>query len=128
MTEPIGKLIDTMYEEREKLRQATQVVNEIKETISDLENRLIETMEAVGIESSRASKATATISESTSARIEDWDSFTRWVRRRSSDRIHLFEKRIAQLAFKEMLEHNRGRIPPGVTTYTRKKINLLKRS
>ena len=128
MTEPIGNLINAMYEERERLRDATALVNEIKGIIDDLEQRLIETMEAVGVESSRSSLATATISEQTSARIDDWDSFTAWVRKRSADRIHLFEKRIAQLAFREMLEQNRGRMPPGVTTYTRKKINLLKRT
>jgi len=125
---PIGKLINAMYEKREELRAETAIVNTIKAELADIESRLIETMEAVGLESSRASLATATISETSTATIDDWDSFTAWVRRNTPNRIHLFEKRIAQLAYRELLEHNRGKIPPGVTTYTRKKISLLKRS
>ena len=126
--EPIGTMIDSLYAKRELLRAATAKVNTIKDEMTELEARLIETMAAVGVESSRAHLATATVTESTTARIEDWDSFTNWVRKRSADRIHLFEKRIAQLAFREMIEHNRGKIPPGVTTYTRAKISLLKRN
>jgi len=125
---PIGQMINAYYEARERLREATTVVNIIKEEMADLETRLIETMETVGVESSRAELATATITESTTARIEDWDSYVNWVRKRPALRMHLFEKRIAQLAFREMMEQGRGKLPPGITTYTRKKISLLKRS
>lgn len=127
MSESIGLLIDEMYKAREAYREATKIAKSKEEIVKDIEQRLIATMKIVDIENARATLATATLAERSVATIKDWDSFTPWVEDDVPGRIHLLEKRIAQLAFREYMEQN-NQLPPGVETYELDVIRLLKRS
>ncbi len=123
-TPSIGALIDDLHNNREKIRKLEKQVSELKETRDDLEQRLIEAMEAQGIQQSRGAHATATITESTKPSVEDWDLFYAFIKRNNA--FYLLERRPASAAYREMMER-RNKPIPGVTSFTKRSVSLRSR-
>lgn len=126
MSEAIGALIDQMHEIREQRRELAKEEERLGNEYKDLETRLIETLDNAGIESSKSTLATATISKTEVANVQDWDKFHAWLRK--TNRLYMLERRPAQKAFREYLKDSRGhKPPPGVETFEKRTISLRNR-
>lgn len=123
-TPSIGALIDDLHHNRDKIRKLEKQVSELKEVRDDLELRLIEAMEAQGIQQSRGAHATATITESVKPSVEDWDTFYAFIKRNNA--FYLLERRPASAAYRELMER-RTKPVPGVTSFIKRSISLRSR-
>lgn len=118
-----GALIDKMSAVREKIRALAKQEKALKEEYDDLETRLIASLDAADLDGAKSKCATGTITETEVATAEDWDRFHAWLRK--TNRLFMLERRISQTAFREYAEKTRGhKPPPGVTTFTKRKISL----
>ena len=74
-----GAMIDSMWELREKKRKLEASIKDLDGQLADIESKLMEDMEANGIDKMTGKAAGVSISTSTVANVEDWDAFLAWV-------------------------------------------------
>lgn len=86
-------------------------VADINAAMDRLENAILQTLTAQGVESARTEYGTAYKSISTSATIADWDSFLSFVL--ENERFDMLEKRCAKTAIEQYRAANDD-LPPGV--------------
>lgn len=116
----IGTLIDKMWKAREEKRELEAKVKEAEEAIRDLEDQLMERMEAEGTDKAAGTKASVSISASVVADVQDWDAFWPYVAKNKY--WHLIQKRVSDPAYRELLDM--GKKVPGVQPFTKRKLNL----
>ncbi len=120
----LGETCDRLYAMKAEIAVASAVVTELEAQKKDIENRLMEAMNLAGTNIARGKTATVSISETVRPQLQDWEEFTKFVARRKA--FHLFEKRIAANAYKEMKELLGGKPIPGVTEFTQNRLNINK--
>jgi len=125
-TPALGTLIDNLNSIRERRRELDKKLKAVAEEYKAVEADLLAALDAQGIEQSRGSSATATISENVVPQVEDWEKFHRFLLRNKA--LYLLERRAAAAAYREMLEQRKGRAIPGVVSFTKRTINLRSRS
>lgn len=86
-------------------------VADINAAMDRLENAILQTLTAQGVESVRTEHGTAYKSTSTSATIADWDAFLSFVQ--ENERYDMIEKRCAKTAVEQYRAANDD-LPPGV--------------
>lgn len=121
----LGALGDQLYAKNEEISQANAVVKDLENEKKELENKLLIAMQEQGTDMVRGDTATVSISELVKPRIEDFDEFAKFVKRRSA--FHLFERRIASTAYSEMKASLGGKPVPGVSEFTLTRLNIRKR-
>ena len=124
-TPSIGALTDELYNVREQLRTLSAEERRLTGVRDDLKIRLIQAMKALGIEQTRTQTATATFTETAIGQVEDWDAYFQWEQEMQVP--YMRERRLAQAAFREYIEHNGGELPPGVKLFTKEDISLRTR-
>lgn len=133
MTEPaknlqpqmnLGTMIDQMNELREQLRALTEEEKELKQQFEELERAVMCELDNSGTTMSAGSTATVSISEEEVGNVKDWDAFYEFIK--TEDAFFLLQRRIANAAYRELKQT--GQEVPGVTTFTRRKLNLRKKS
>lgn len=117
----VGAKINKFHSLREKKRELEAKVKEVADQMSELEMELIYQMEAEGIAKASGKHATVSISESVKPRVEDWDVFYKYIRRKNW--FHLLERRPHVTACRELFEKNHGKIP-GVVPFTYRRLNM----
>lgn len=123
MSEAIGALIAELSDIREQRRELAKEDKALVEKYSHVEQSLLVALDSVGVASSSSDVATATITETTIADVQDWDKFHAWLRK--TNRLYMLERRPAQAAFREYLETSRGHAPPpGVLKFVKRTISL----
>lgn len=122
----VGALIDELYELREQLRMLNKQAKEVGEARDAIEKRLMEAMDAQGVEQSRGAQATATISETVEPQVEDWESYYRFIRRNNA--FYLLQRRPAAAPYREMLAQRNGKPIPGVQSFIKRSVNLRTRN
>lgn len=121
-TTPIGKQIDNLHELREEIRRTEKDLNALKDKRRILEERLISTLEAQGIEQSRGRVATATISKTIVPNVHDWEEFHQYIV--ENDAMYLLERRASAAAYRELLEQREGENIPGVQPFEKTTLSL----
>lgn len=119
----LGKLIDSMWELREKRKIAEAAVDELKTKISKLESEIEALMDADGITKATGTKATLSFSYTTIADVqgdEGWTKLYAYIKK--TGYWHLLHRRVTDGAYKELLDS--GKKVPGVEPFTKKRINL----
>ena len=101
-----GAMIDSMWELREKKRKLEASIKDLDGQMADIESKLMEDMEANGIDKMTGKAAGVSISTSTVANVEDWDAFLAWVYKTKNG--HLLQRRVSDPAWREM---SRSRAP-----------------
>lgn len=120
LTGTIGAMIDQLDALRERKRELEAKVKEIEGEYAGIEEQLMAKLEEQGIEASKGSKASCSITKTVVANVTDWDAVFKWVKR--TGHFHLFQRRLTDTAYREFLEA--GKQVPGVEPFTKKRLNL----
>ena len=118
----IGSVIDDMWALREKKRKADLVVKGIEEEIAAQEVIVFERLEKEGLKKADGTKASVSFGEATVASVTDWDAL--WTYAAKNKYFHLFQKRVSDPAWRELMEKNKGKGVPGTEAFTKRKLNL----
>lgn len=116
----LGQMIDKMNDIREQKRVLSEQEKALSAQYDELKSEVITKLRAEDADKASGKKATASISENVVATIEDWDAFTKYVKR--TGHFHLFQRRVSDPAFRELLEM-KGAVP-GLTPFTKVDIRL----
>lgn len=119
---PIGLQIDALYKLKQELADHQAKEEAIKLKISEAEAKLMETMEAQGVDKSTGKTATVSISETLTGNVTDWDTFGAYVIKNKA--LHLLQRRISDPAIRELFSL-KGSVP-GVEPFTKKRLNVRK--
>lgn len=119
-----GALADSLYSKNEEISQANAKVKELENEKREIENTLLLAMQDAGTDIVRGSTATVSISENVRPQIQDFDAFEKFVLRRKA--LHLFERRIASTAYREMKDLLGGKPVPGLSEFTQVRLNVRK--
>lgn len=117
--EPLGKLIDKLDALRDKKREAAEAAKVADAAYEALSQTLLERLQTEGMDKATGKKATISVSKSVVANIVDFDALTKFVKR--TGYFHLFQRRISDPAFRELLE-SKG-VVPGLEPFTKVKLN-----
>lgn len=117
--EPLGKLIDKLDVLRDKKREAAEKLKAAEAEYDTLSQTLLERLQTEGMDKATGKKATISVSKSVVANIVDFDALTKFVKR--TGYFHLFQRRISDPAFRELLE-SKGTVP-GLEPFTKVKLN-----
>lgn len=115
-----GAMIDQMWALREKKRVLEASIKDLDGQMADLESKLMENMEANGVDKMTGKAAGVSISTNVVANVEDWDTFLAWVYKTKNG--HLLQRRVSDPAWREMVEI-KG-VVPGTQPFTKKRLNL----
>lgn len=115
----VGSLIDQLDKTREKKRKLDEQVKILEAEYSALSQTLIERLQQEGMDKASGKSATISLSNVVVANITDYDALTKYVKR--TGYFHLFQRRISDPAFRELLE-TKGSVP-GLEPFTKVKLN-----
>lgn len=118
---PLGSLIDKLNEVREERRQIALRDKELSAEYSGLEELVRTRLAAEGVDKASGKKASVSITRSTVATIKDWDALCKWVKR--TGHFQLFQRRISDPAFRELLDLKKAVIP-GLEAFEKETLNL----
>jgi len=121
-SQPIGTLIDKMFELRENKRNLASQIKDIDTEMGELELILLDKMNEQGTTQIRSPLATATVSQQVVGHVENWDALYQHIN--ENDAFYLLERRLANAAYRELLQM--GDELPGVKPFTKHSISLRK--
>lgn len=124
MSTDLGALADAIYAKDEEIKAANAVVKGLQSEKTALEDRLLAAMDEAGTTLVRGQIGKASREDVSRPRILDADKFFPFVLRKKA--LHLFERRISVLAYKEMKEELGGKEVPGLTEYLQPKLKVSK--
>lgn len=124
MTVNLGALADSIYAKREEVAQARAVADELEKEQRAMENDLLAAMQEAGTDIARGQSATVSITENVIPQIQDFEAFATFVLRKKA--LHLFERRIAKTAYRELKETLAGKPVPGVGEFTKVSLSIRK--
>lgn len=124
MAVDLGKLGDKLVGLNEEIEQQTEVLKGLEKKKRDLEDQLLQAMGDAGTDVCRGTLATISISETVSARIEDWAKFEQYVYRHKL--LHLMYKRISSTAYREVKERLGNKPVPGLADFKSQRLNVTK--
>ena len=115
-----GALIDQHWAAREEKRRLEEQAKEVEVKIKQIEEVLLERMDAEGLEKATGTKASVSISTSVVADVQDWDLL--WPYIAKNKLFHMIQRRVSDPAYRELLDM--GKKVPGVLPFTKRKLNL----
>lgn len=115
-----GEDIDALFELREKKRKLEASIKDLEGQASLIQDRLMENMGKSGLDKMTGRKASVSISTTTVANVEDWDSFLAWIYKTKNG--HLLQRRVSDPAWREMVEIKK--VVPGTQPFTQKRLNM----
>lgn len=126
MTFNFGELADEINEKQERVdlveAKAAAQTKDLKLEIKDLEQRLLLAMQGAGLTTIKGAKSIADVKVSLRVSIKDFEALEKFVIRRKA--IHLFERRISTVAYKELKESLGGKDIPGLGEFNQEKLNV----
>ncbi|WP_018609534.1 hypothetical protein [Uliginosibacterium gangwonense] len=118
---PLGTLIDDLNKIREKRRVLAEQDKKLEDDYKDLEAQIDARMVSEGMEKATGKTATVSFSTVVVANIVDWDAVCKYTKRTGN--FQLFQRRISDPAFRELLETKKAAIP-GLEAFEKRKLNL----
>lgn len=116
----LGAQIDTLHAIREKKRSLESQLAELDAEYKQIEEETLELLSKQSLDKASGKLATVSVSSSTVANVEDWDQFNAYVRK--TGYFHLFQRRVTDAAYRELLEQ--GVKVPGVSPFIKRRLNL----
>jgi len=123
MSENLGELGDLIYAKSAEIATIDAQRKELDSERTALENRLIAAMQAAGTDTARGKVAAVSISISPKPKIDDIEALYSFVLRKKA--LHLFERRIAATAYREMKDQL-GKPIPGLSEFNVTRLNVRK--
>lgn len=124
MSETLGTLADLLYAKNKEIDVANSKVAELQSEKAAIEDRLLTAMKEANTDIVRTDHATISISEVIRAQIVDYDALCTFIRRHGH--LHLFERRISAVAYREMKESRRSNDVPGLIDFVQQRLNVRK--
>jgi predicted nuclease with TOPRIM domain len=122
-TRSVGTIIDSLFQLRESKRQLEEQVKNLTTQYTELEEQLMEKLDADGLDKATGKLATAWVSSTVVANIdgeENWKEFYAFIKK--TGYFHLLQRRVSDAAYRELLES--GKKIPGTQPFTKKRLNL----
>lgn len=116
----LHELIQSLSELTGKKKALEFDLKDINKDIESLQWRIMQSMDAEGILQTSTEAGKVSLKESVYAKVEDWDAFGEFIY--ENRYLHLLEKRVAAIAYRELL--NLGRPVPGVLPNTVRKLTF----
>ena len=116
----LGATIDRIWASREEKRKLEAQVKEVSETIADLEEKLLERMQAEDTDKAAGAKASVSITKATVANVDNWDLLFPYIAKNKL--WHLVQRRVSDPAYRELLDM--GKKVPGVQPFIKTKLNV----
>jgi hypothetical protein len=116
----IGPTIDKLYDLRERKRALEASIKEIEEEYTDLEERLLEKLEAEGSDKGAGKTASVSVTRNVVGNVTDWEKFNAYVKKTGF--FHLFQRRLSDAAVRELFEQ--GKKIPGCEPFTKRRLNV----
>jgi hypothetical protein len=116
----IGSAIEEIWHIREDKRQKEAEIKTLDSAIAELEEKLLERMDAEGTTKSASQHATASITSAVVANVENWDLLWPWIAKNKF--FHLIQKRVSDPGVRELW--TQGKTIPGVQPFTKRKVNI----
>ena len=116
----LGSKIDSMFELRDKKRVLEASIKDLDTAYAKLEAELIEEMGKQGVDKLSGTLASASITKTVTANVEDWDMFLAYVYKTKQG--HLLQRRVSDPAFRELLDH--GKKVPGTQPFIKARLNV----
>lgn len=116
----VGSAIDDLWKLREEKRQAEEKVKEIEAKIEALQEVLLEELGKQGLDKATGKNASVSVGNTVVANVQDWDALWGYITKTKN--FQLVQKRVADAAYRELLEM--GRTIPGVSPFTKRRLNL----
>lgn len=117
-----GKLIDGMYELRTKKQAKEKEAKALGKELEAMEMEIINRLDTDETTMGRGKVATAILTETEVAKVEDWDEFYEYIG--ENEAYHLLQRRPATPACRETI--NAGDKIGGVSIFTKRAISLRK--
>lgn len=120
----LGTLVDKWQKKTDEKAALAKKLKDLTSEAFKLECELIEAMDEQDtlVVSGRGKKAK--ITESEVASIDDIDTLNKFIKRTGN--FQLYERRISQVAFRELAEARKGKGIPGLKEFTKRKLSLTK--
>lgn len=116
----VGSIIDTIWKLREDKRALEAKVKIIEAQIAEEETLAFAALDKEQVTASRGSKASISISEAVNYNIQDFDEFTKYVKK--TGYFHLFQRRLSVTAVREIFEQKKQ--VPGLVPFTKRTLNV----
>lgn len=123
MATNLGDLGDSIYRKNAEIAALDAQRKDLDAEKREMENKLMEAMNKAGTSTVRGQLATITIAEHIKPQIIDIEKLYNFVLRKKA--LHLFERRIATTAYREIREQT-GKPVPGLSEFTVTKLNVRK--
>lgn len=120
----LGELGDKLYAKNEEIAGINAKLKEKEDEKRAIEDKLLAAMLDANTTICRGNKATISISENVRPQIQDLEKFYRYVLRHKA--LHLFERRIAAVAYRELKDSLKGKPIPGLTDFVQQRLNVRK--
>ena len=117
----LGSLIDALFDAREVKRDLAAKTKEAEAVFNDLQEQVMAKLDAEESRKGEGKRASASITEVVTAQIEDFDALCKYIKR--SGYFHLFQRRVSDPAYRELLE-SKGAVP-GLAPFTKRNLNLV---
>lgn len=121
----IGPEVDKLDKLRNEVSKLNKQLEEVRKAKTAQENKVMSLLEEQGLEMGAGTAITASIVEEEIGSLKDWEKFFQFARRQNAP--ELIQHRISQPAFREMLQHRKGKQIPGTELVTLKKLSVTAR-
>lgn len=118
----LGEIVDEMFDLREQKRKLDAEVAQISALYAEKETLLMARLEDEKTDKAAGKKATVSITTSIVGDVEDWSAVEAFVKKTGN--FQLFQRRIADAAYRELLESLKGKPVPGIKEFHKKRVNL----
>jgi len=122
MADKKGPLLKKLITARNNIRAADEVVKKHKETYDNLAQQMLELLQEDGVTTTGNDAASCSIRFTKVAQVTDWEKFYRYISRNKA--FFLLQKRVSDVAYRELLEDRKGRDLPGTEPFTKVGLNL----
>jgi hypothetical protein len=113
-------MTDTLIDLRDKKRELEAQVKLIEVETESITEALLEKATAEGIDKGAGKKGSFSITTNTVANVTDWEAFNAYIKK--TGHFHLYQRRVSDPAFRELLEA--GKKVPGAEPFTKRRVNL----
>jgi len=120
--QPLGKIIDKMFDLREKKRSLDAEAAKVEAEYKEQEELLMERMTKEDTDKAAGKKASVSISTGIVANVTDWQAVEAFVKKTGN--FQLYQRRISDAAYRELMETSGKKGVPGMEPFTKRRINL----
>lgn len=119
-----GALCDSLDKKNDEIDRLNAKLKELQTEKRAIEDEIFAALDDAGTDIARGKRATVSISVTERPSIKDFSELEPFIYRRKA--LHLFERRIAAVPFREMLAGLGGKTIPGIEVFQQRRLNVRK--